>query len=101
MSAYRPDYLFQTVIGVLGGHPDISLCAKDLQDGLQIMALGNSPKQDCACFDISPLLLLGFVQFCLGTWMHMKGVYPSHMEGQRSHGAALGRCILVNEGQAE
>ena len=44
---------------------------------------------------------MGFVQFYLGTWMHMRGAYPSHMEGQRSHGAALGRCILVNGGQAE
>ena len=30
----------------LGGHP-IRLCyAKDLQDGLQMMALGNGPKRD-------------------------------------------------------
>ena len=65
------------------------------------MALGNGPKQDCACLNISPLLPVGFVQFYLGTWIHMRGVYPSHMEGQRSHGAALGRCILVNEGQSE
>ena len=63
------------------------------------MALGNGPKQDCACLNILPLPLVGFVQFYLGTWMHMRGVYPSHMECQRSHGAALGRCILVNEGK--
>ena len=44
---------------------------------------------------------MGFVQFYLGTWMRMRGVYPSHMEGQRRHGAALGRCILVNGGQEE
>ena len=25
----------------------------------------------------------GVVQFYLGSWMHMRGVYPSHMEGQR------------------
>ena len=30
----------------------------------------------------------GFVQFYPGTWMHMRGVYPLHMEGQRSHGVA-------------
>ena len=46
MSAYRPDYLFQTVIGVFGGRPGISRYAKDLQDGPQIMALGNGPKRD-------------------------------------------------------
>ena len=101
MSVYRPDYLFQTVIGVLGGHPGISLLTKDLQNEPQIMALGNGPKQDCACLKTSPLLLVGFVQFYPGTWMHMRGVYPLHMKGQRSHGAALGRRILVNEGQAE
>ena len=101
MSAYRPDYLFRTVIGVLGGHPGISRYAKDLQDGPQIMASGNGPKRDSACWKISPPLVEDFVQFCLGTWMHMRGVYPSHMEGQRSHGAALGRCISVTEGQAE
>ena len=49
MPAYRPDYLFRTVTGVLEGDPSLSLCAKDLQDGLQIMALGNGPKQDWAC----------------------------------------------------
>ena len=65
------------------------------------MALVNGPKQDCACLNISPILLVGFVQFYLRTWMHMRRVYPSQMEGQRSLGAALGRCILVNEGQAE
>ena len=65
------------------------------------MALGNGLNQDCACLNISPLLLVGFVQFYQGTWIHMTGVYPSQMEGQRSHGAALNRCILVNEGQAE
>ena len=46
MSAYRPDYLFQTVIGVLGGYLGISGYAKDLQDGPQIMALRNGPKRD-------------------------------------------------------
>ena len=46
MSAYRPDYLFQTVIGVLGGHPSTSRYVKDLQDGPQIMALGNGPKMN-------------------------------------------------------
>ena len=101
MSAYMPDNLFQAVIGVLGGHPSISHYAKDLQDRPQIMVLGNGPKRDCACWKISPPLLVDSVQFYLGTWMHMRGVYPSHMEGQRSHGAALGRCILVNEEQAK
>ena len=43
---YRPNYLFQTVIGVWGGHPNRSHLSKDLQDGPLIMALGNSPKQD-------------------------------------------------------
>ena len=46
MFSYRPDCLFQTVIGVLGGDPGISRYAKDLQDGRQIMALGNGPKRD-------------------------------------------------------
>ena len=41
------------------------------------------------------------MQCYLGTWMHMREVYPSLMEAQRSHGAALGKCISVNEGQAE
>ena len=46
VSAYIPVYLFQTVIGVWGGYPNISRLSKDLQDGLLIMALGNSPMQD-------------------------------------------------------
>ena len=47
MSAYRPDYyLFQTVIGVLGGHPSRSRKSKDLQDGPLIMASGNGPTRD-------------------------------------------------------
>ena len=45
-SAYRPDYLFQTVIGVWRGQPSRSRLFKDLQDGPLIMALGNGPKQD-------------------------------------------------------
>ena len=50
---------------------------------------------------ISTPLLEGFLQFYLGTWLQMRGVYPSHMEGQRRHGVAQDRCILINEGQAE
>ena len=50
---------------------------------------------------ISTHLLEGFVQFYPGTWLHMRGAYPPHMEGQRCHGVAEDRCILVNEGQAE
>ena len=46
MSMYKPDYLFQTVIGVWGGHPNRSHLSKDLQDRLLIMALLNGPKQD-------------------------------------------------------
>ena len=46
VSAYRPDFPLWTVIGVWGGHPNRSHLSKDLQDGLLIMALGNSPKQD-------------------------------------------------------
>ena len=46
------------------------------------MELGNGPKQDWACWKILTPLLEDFVQFCLGTWMHMRGVYPSHMEGR-------------------
>ena len=46
VSAYRPDYLFQTVTGVWGGHPIRSRLSKDLQDGLLIAALGNGPMQD-------------------------------------------------------
>ena len=49
VSAYRPDYLFQTVIDVWGGHPNRSRLSKDLQDGPLIIALGNGPKQDWAC----------------------------------------------------
>ena len=46
VSVYRPDYLFQTVIDVWGGHPNRSRLSKDLQDGPLIIALGNGPKQD-------------------------------------------------------
>ena len=46
------------------------------------MALGNGPKQDCACLKISPHLLVRFLQFYLGTWMHMRGVYPSCTYGR-------------------
>ena len=49
------------------------------------MASGNGPNRDCACWKISTPRLEGFVQFYLGTWMQKKGVYPSHMEGQKSH----------------
>ena len=48
MSAYSPDYLFRTVTGILVGDPSLSRRAKHLQDGPQIMALGNGPKQDWA-----------------------------------------------------
>ena len=50
---------------------------------------------------ISTSPLEGFVQFYPGTWLCMRGVYPSHMEGQRNYEVAKDRCILVNEGQAE
>ena len=46
VSVYRPDYLFQTVTDVLGGHPSKSRYTTDLQHGPPIMALGNDPKQD-------------------------------------------------------
>ena len=42
-----------------------------------------------ACSMMSTPLLEGFVQFYLETWLHMRGVYPSHMEGQWSHEVAL------------
>ena len=62
------------------------------------MTVGNGP---AAGWMISTPLLEGFVQFYLGTLLHVKGVYPSHMGGQRSHRVAWGRCILVNGGQDE
>ena len=43
ISAYRPDYLFQAVIGVRESYPDKSHVSKDLQDEPLIMALGNGP----------------------------------------------------------
>ena len=47
VSVYRPDYLFQTVIGVWErGHPNRSHLSKDLHDGPLIIVLGNGPKQD-------------------------------------------------------
>ena len=46
VSAYRSDYLFRTVIGVWGGHPNRSHLSKDLQDATLIMASRNGPKQD-------------------------------------------------------
>ena len=52
------------------------------------MVLGNGPKQERACWKISTPLLEDSVEIYLGTWMHMRGVYPSHREGQRSHEAA-------------
>ena len=42
---HRPDCLFQTVIGIWGGHPNRSHLSEDLQDGLLIMVLGNGSKQ--------------------------------------------------------
>ena len=50
---------------------------------------------------ISTPLLEGFVEFYPGPWLHMRGVYPSHMEGQQSHGVVWDKCILVNGGQTE
>ena len=46
VSGYGPDFLFRTVIGVWGGHPNRSRLSEDLHDGLLIMVLGNGPKQD-------------------------------------------------------
>ena len=46
VSAYRPDYLFQAVIGVRGSYPSRSHVSKDIQDGHLIMMLGNGPMQD-------------------------------------------------------
>ena len=46
VSAYRPDYLFRTVIGIWGHQPNRSHLSKDLQDGPLIIALGNGFKQD-------------------------------------------------------
>ena len=46
VSAHRPDYLFQAAIGVRASYTSKSHASKDLQDGLLIMALGNSPMQD-------------------------------------------------------
>ena len=46
MSAYRPDYLFQAVLGVKRNYPSKSLVSKD---GLLIMAFGNGPVQDGTC----------------------------------------------------
>ena len=52
------------------------------------MALGNGPKQGGAGGKILTPRLGDFVQFYLGTWLHRRGVYPSHTEGQRSHEVA-------------
>ena len=38
VSSYMPDYMFQTVIGVRGGHLKTSRLSNDLQDGRQILA---------------------------------------------------------------
>ena len=46
VSAYRPDYLLQTVTDGLGVHPSKSSQTEDLPDGPLMMALGNGPKQD-------------------------------------------------------
>ena len=70
------------------------------QDGLQLMAVGNGPKQDLVCCAILTPQQAGFVRFYLGTWLHRRGVYPSHMEGQWSRVVAWNRCILINAGQA-
>ena len=43
MSAYGLDYLFHAVIGVRGSYRSKSHVSTDLQDGLQIGALGNGP----------------------------------------------------------
>ena len=59
----------------MGGHPSKSRYSKDLQDGPQIMALGNGPKQDWACWKILTPRPEGFVQFYLGTWSHKRGIF--------------------------
>ena len=45
------------------------------------------------------------MQFYLGTWLHMRGLYPLHMEGQQNHEVADdGRCKVhnyINGGQAK
>ena len=56
------------------------------------MASGNGPNRDLACLKISTPPLEDFVQFDLGCWMHMSGVYPSHMEGH-SPGDSLPRNL--------
>ena len=48
VSAYSDRLLggFSNSDRLLGGHPSKSRYSKDLQDGPQIMALGNGPKQN-------------------------------------------------------
>ena len=52
------------------------------------MASGNGLNQDWFCWKISTSLPEDFVQFYLGTWKYMSGVYPSRTEGQMGHEAA-------------
>ena len=72
----------------VNSYPRKSRYTKDSQEGSLIMALGNGPKQDWACWKILTPRLKGFLQFYRGTWLHRRGVYPSPTEDQRSHVAA-------------
>ena len=58
------------------------------------MALGDGPKQYGACWMISTPLLEDFVQFYLGTWLHKRGVYPSHMEGEAESWSSLAQMYF-------
>ena len=78
----------------LGGHPGISRYAKDLQDGQQLMASRNGPKRDCACWKISPPLLVRDLD------AHERSLSFTYRMPEESC-SSLGRCISVNEGQAE
>ena len=66
VSAYRPDFLFQTVIDIWGGHPNGSRLSEDSQDGPLIMASGNGPKQDSARWMISTPIQDGLLIMTLG-----------------------------------
>ena len=78
--------MFQTVIGVKGSYPSKLHVSKDLR----------TTDNDLGKRSIAGLSLLhdidsstrGFCAILSGDLVDVTGVYPSHMEGQWSHGTA-------------
>ena len=92
VSAYRPDYLFQTLIRVCGSHPNRSCLSKDLRGWTTDKGIGKwSHAGLCLLEDIDSLTRRFRAVLSRDLVAHER-VYPLHIESQQSHEVAYGRC---------